>query len=592
MAKRVFAYKLHVNDVLRNYPEKKINVYNLIDNRKEYIPDVFLYLIELFEKLNENNKEKYICKILIAINDFYDCFRANNLTFNENMVKKLYLLEDDYKYFLNKTGSKSNDNVLKILEEIKEKLKKDYPKQEEEKENNDNSYLLERQIKEKEEEIKNLSVKITALEEQNENLKKDLIKKSENMSNLKKKNKELQDQASQINKGLKEELQQLEQLKEENININNELHNEKVKNIFISQKLEENINKNNEYHTLLEEKRRKEEQERTSEIRQNKLDKQVITKLICGEYTISKLCGELWNDGFNYSLTEVKESLRRVKNKINITNPKQISVDPVYHTYKPYVVKNAEFSINSNKDYYDVLLTADWHLGKIQDPDAIMYKVDKIYDYCSKNSIDLVLNLGDLFHVGQNEDVDIYNENMALIEQLIKIFPKDKLIRHAILGGNHEKRMFKVGIDPIKTLTDSREDLISLGYDNAIIKFNDNEKIGLHHPGFYDIQMADLSSRTKIIVDYLKDYYKSIDMKRKDIYIDLFGHFHTAYLSNTNSFAFVPSFTQIRSIMTNSAWHLKIYFNEEKQIDYILIKSLSSLKTLKPIMDTVYTKRR
>ena len=308
------------------------------------------------------------------------------------------------------------------------------------------------------------------------------------------------------------------------------------------------------------------EKEKNENIRNNKLDNYIISKIICDTYSVGDLCAIAYKDGLDYSITEIKESLKRIKSKISIQNPKTIEINPIYRVYPPSIVTDSEFLINSNKKCYDILLTSDWHLDYNQDITSLVNRISKMYNYCSENNIFTIFNLGDFFNVGQVDNLKMYEENMRLIEILINIIPFDKQIRHVVLGGNHDRRMFKVGIDPIKILSDSRDDFINLGYDDSKVIFNNNSQIGLHHPGFYNIQMSNLQSRTKIIKDYLKIYYKRNNMTSKDMYIDLFGHFHSGYIDQNNNFVFVPAFKQIKTMGVNSLMHLKLYFNDSNKI--------------------------
>ena len=196
MAKRLFAYKAHVNEVLRTYPEKNVSVYNLIDNRKEYIPEVFEYLLELFSNLNINNSNKYIAKILIAIKDFCKCFDMNNIELEKDLIEKMFLLRNNYEYYLEKNKIEVNKNINTLLDEIDKYLKEKYP-QSEIKEKED-IFKLEKQMEEKAKEINYLNMKLNNLESQYDNIKKLNEKKGDNLSSFKKKYNELQEIISKL----------------------------------------------------------------------------------------------------------------------------------------------------------------------------------------------------------------------------------------------------------------------------------------------------------------------------------------------------------------------------------------------------------
>lgn len=301
------------------------------------------------------------------------------------------------------------------------------------------------------------------------------------------------------------------------------------------------------------------------------------------------------DEGYNYTREEITESLKRLKKQVCIINPLSKSVPIIYEVSSPLITTNGNMEINNVTRTYDLLVTADWHLSPEVEIARTLGKVDSLYNYCVANNINLILNLGDFLDVKPIGDpYNQYTSNMKLLESIAELFPKDKNIVQAILGGNHDRKMLKLGIDPLKYLEDNRRDFINLGYDNATISFmrdNSSEIIGIHHPNTVGLQLDDFVSVREEINNCLKIAYKDAEFNRKDVYMDLFGHFHLPRIDAANHYALVPALMKLNGQNTNGAFHLKLYFNENNNIDYIVIKSIIPDRSFECLGEHVYQKK-
>lgn len=311
MAKRLFAYKPHVNEVLRTYPENDVNVYNLIDNRKEYIPEVFKYLLVLFSNLNINNSNKYIAKILIAIQDFYECFDMNNIELEKDLVEKLYSLRNNYEYFLEKNEIEANKNINILLDEIDKYLKEKYP-QSEIKEKED-IFKLEKQMEEKDKEINDLNMKLNNLESQYDNIKKLNEKKGDNLSLFKKKCDELQEIISKLKAERKELSINLSKAIEERDSLRSQLEENSLNCDVLSSKIEKIESERDRIKNELSVHEKNAETEKNTMIRNTQMDNYIISKIIYDAYSIGDLCAMAYKEGLDYSITEIKQSLTKRK---------------------------------------------------------------------------------------------------------------------------------------------------------------------------------------------------------------------------------------------------------------------------------------
>lgn len=126
---------------------------------------------------------------------------------------------------------------------------------------------------------------------------------------------------------------------------------------------------------------------------------------------------------------------------------------------------------------------SDTHLGNVNDR---LDFVKRIYEYAARQGIHVILHIGDLL---ENYTTDVRYRNMLKMKDPIKAakyvineYPKDKSITNYILGGNHDFRsVMNSGIDALYLISQSRPDMVSLGYKLATIEVNGNY-IGLHHP--------------------------------------------------------------------------------------------------------------
>ena len=219
-----------------------------------------------------------------------------------------------------------------------------------------------------------------------------------------------------------------------------------------------------------------------------------------------------------------------------------------------------------------------------------------INDYCAKNGISLVLNLGDFYDGfgGNPLDYESACKNQKLVEESITAIPRADGIYHAVLGGNHERNISYGGIDPIKMLTDEREDFIDLGYYHSTVCLDGNfgtmGKFDLHHPSNFDFPI-DLEE-DGLIVDgmneYLDDFYSRYGRNRDESYIDIFGHTHRNQFNYASGYCYVPAFFDGKS--RRGACHLRIYFDEDTGIKYMVFMPLGITNKLVKNNEIVYQK--
>ena len=76
---------------------------------------------------------------------------------------------------------------------------------------------------------------------------------------------------------------------------------------------------------------------------------------------------------------------------------------------------------------------------------------------------------------------------------------------------------------------------------------------------------------------------------REDSYIDIFGHMHTSQFNYSDGYCFVPSYFEGGS--KRGACHLRIYFDEDTDIKYMVFMPLTITDRLIKNTEIIYEKR-
>lgn len=587
-----YMYKFYVNKALSTYPQEKINVYSLTNGKFEMVDNVFKYLIELMYNLSKKNNN-YIMKLLIGIENYLNYYKEAECKIDKKDIDNIKLINNIYEKLLEEENREKDKNIVKLINEITDYIKENYNDTKEE----DISIELNKQIIEKENEIKKLLRELENLKESFNNL----LEKNNRFDKIK------QNLHNNIN-NLEEKLDKIEQenkkLKQINNNLEIETNNNKINNETMYKQIETLKNDNKKLNLLIAtlkdeieilkkeitEYNKKQTKEKEIKTREQTLDELLINRLLNKKDTLNQLFSLLQNKGYNYTIDETKESLIRIRKIINIENPYIKSIPVEYHATSPLVSTNTNFQIYTKEDTYDLIITSDWHLSQDNLKKATIDKINNLYNYCVSNHINLILNLGDFLDVNQKEIKPRYKENIITLETILKVFPQEKSISHAILGGNHDRRLLDIGVDPLSFLSNNREDFVNIGYDDANLKIY-NHIIGLHHPNVSGLHLDDIVENQNYIIKYLKDYYKKIGLSIRDSYIDLFGHFHLSRFDNQKGFCFVPPFIKSNNHNNSGMWHVKIYLTDEKKINYIIIKSLTNNDKLITTNEYVYKKK-
>ena len=284
-----------------------------------------------------------------------------------------------------------------------------------------------------------------------------------------------------------------------------------------------------------------------------------------------------------YSLTKefniTEQQFNEIFNELNKEYNLQSNVVnfPNFYQIMPLKANSKEtIYYPTTKNEVDIIMIGDLHIRNVSNYfRSLLYALN---NYAIKNNISLASILGDIYDI-RWEDLDkVKYEFMKKWEKLAfelkKEIDKGEL-NYLILGGNHDERALKSGIDLIDYLNKECDKTKGIGYTSASIVFGEvkknNNNIGLHHIGRKIILPKPVyigDYENTLIKKYLKDYYLN-DYKS---YYDIFGHFHFDYLNLNEGYQLIPNF--INDTYKIKAYHLKIHFNEKRSIDYIMLKPL------------------
>lgn len=578
--------KMKINKYLKENELDKITYLNMCEaiGKKGKITDVeFLefftdYVVNDF-RLKERIYIKQLTKVVYTVAAFLKFVKESGSDVSEDTLDKIRNFRNLYNEFLERTGTNINSEFLefndKCIEYVLNKVNKLYPCEEkhesscEDKHESASKYINE--IQALNDEIKNLRKELDNINKNYDKLQAIYNKEYKNIEVINNQNnaikKELDSKEYQISnlnetiELLNKKIVELENEISKNLEEKNLLESYKVKYNEISEEVKK-------LNGIIENNLKEKEEKIKIEVKHSNLEKFVYEKLLVNELNINDLINLAIMNGFNTNKEEMYEILKNLRKKINISD-NAFSTSPIFKVVTPNVLEDEPFTINVPKGgkYFDILLVSDFHLTNVNE--KVLNGFDTIYEYCAKNNINLVLNLGDFYDGigGKKVTYEDAMENYKLVEQLINKIPKMPGMYHGILGGNHESNILKYGYDPIKFLADEREEFFSLGYKHSTITLKESENIlgsfDIHHPYTFNFQV-DLDDNLINIEDlqkYLKSIYKKQGRSRDDSYIDLFGHVHRSQMNFAGSYCFIPKYFDGNN--KKGAIHLRIYYKDK-----------------------------
>lgn len=170
------------------------------------------------------------------------------------------------------------------------------------------------------------------------------------------------------------------------------------------------------------------------------------------------------------------------------------------HQYNQSINNEIMFSKEISKLH--AIAISDTHIGsKFERLDLI----NEVYEYCSKNSINIIFHCGDIID-NYVDECKINRESR--VEYLLKNYPYDKnILTFAILGNHDLGPLTEFGQNLMLLLNNYRHDIITLGYlvENLNLQ---QDAITLYHPFHKNSFIPRRCSNSKLILQGHSHIYK------------------------------------------------------------------------------------
>ncbi len=552
----------------------------LENNKLKYkVFDVLKFLFNEIEQIFKNSKSdkvdtinRLIHGIIIVYNHCLD----NGFLVNENLVSKFSGLSEQYKEFVNKLNHQPDEEILNCLIDLTKKV---------------NEYIccemkldgeinkLNSLITELNKSLKSMctEMKLKVREYIRVNIK--ILKEAENPSEI------VLNNFSELLNSYKEQFHSIEvqiaTLRETLSNLKRPMRDlednfsDLVEKKFtgltktyanFQEDVSQTINKELSYCIF-------------NKVDDSEIEKDIIGKLFESTMSFEEIMKYLKDTGYTISNPDLRGILTNIKRRINIIRADGVDFPEKYKICAPKFETYSQMNLAVEGHSMDILFVSDMHISSIGM--ETLKDLEKLYDYATVNGIKLIVNLGDFvffptYHINRGNVYSDYSSCKKLIEDVIKFFPYDENIFQAIMGGNHDQDIMSLGIDPIKNICGQRDDFINLGYNHVTLNFGegvDVSKIMIHHP---KSRVPDAMQKSEYDVNELKKMIKSFyddkDLKKENYYMDFLGHFHKTTLDMMNGYCVVPSYFKDR--FKNGAYHVRIYFDKNNKINYMVFLPL------------------
>lgn len=155
----------------------------------------------------------------------------------------------------------------------------------------------------------------------------------------------------------------------------------------------------------------------------------------------------------------------------------------VYQLVKELSKESKSFDIitSKNDQSFVCLAYSDLHIGS---PDENLELVNRCYEYCAKNGINIIFNGGDFIDSFFNPNCrpdNLLLEQTKQIEYAIKNHPYDQNILNFMILGNHDYRPYRdLGQNFMNVLSEQRHDIVPIGYGIGQVNVK-NDIIHLRH---------------------------------------------------------------------------------------------------------------
>lgn len=539
--------KFTINRILN---DGKINVDNLgyfyyssVQNKsnkvtKEVHEVALLYLLEQYKILIKETeyKPKKIKKAVYAIDyiliEYLKAYKTKillELFLELNSVKKLIdefiTLNPDYDD--KETIDKINE-IDTILNKIKSNTEEDELSI---------SQKLQEQIKEQNDLLDEYDKKTEVLENEIKKLKK------EHEQTIKKKLSSLETEKQQLQDKLKKKNEKINNLEEQLSNINNTIEKEK------------------------EEKQKQEELKTREQNNYEQLLNNITIDLLNGDITKDEIISK-----YNITNELFIKCLKDIKININTNN----FIDGVLH----YTIDNTletDKSVNIKSRYiFNCIFISDINFNNSN----IIKTINLLYDYCIKNNINYIFNLGNIFSIDKinNPTLNDLNNVENITKLIIDNYPISQSTNTFLLGGLSEKYSNELGYNPILEIEKQRLDMFNIGYEHATININNNLNI-------FNLYTYTDNLYTK---EQICDYIKQNKTSKLRFYFNFLSTSNNTFIDISNKIVTIPPL--YNNELGCNIYHIETIINEYDNIESIKILPIINSDILIPTSHVFYKK--
>lgn len=539
--------KFTINRILN---DGKINVDNLgyfyyssVQNKsnkvtKEVHEVALLYLLEQYKILIKETeyKPKKIKKAVYAIDyilvEYLKAYKTKillELFLELNSVKKLIdefiTLNPDYDD--KETIDKINE-IDTILNKIKSNTEEDELSI---------SQKLQEQIKEQNDLLDEYDKKTEVLENEIKKLKK------EHEQTIKKKLSSLETEKQQLQDKLKKKNEKINNLEEQLSNINNTIEKEK------------------------EEKQKQEELKTREQNNYEQLLNNITIDLLNGDITKDEIISK-----HNITNELFIKCLKDIKININTNN----FIDGVLH----YTIDNTletDKSVNIKSRYiFNCIFISDINFNNSN----IIKTINLLYDYCIKNNINYIFNLGNIFSIDKinNPTLNDLNNVENITKLIIDNYPISQSTNTFLLGGLSEKYSNELGYNPILEIEKQRLDMFNIGYEHATININNNLNI-------FNLYTYTDNLYTK---EQICDYIKQNKTSKLRFYFNFLSTSNNTFIDISNKIVTIPPL--YNNELGCNIYHIETIINEYDNIESIKILPIINSDILIPTSHVFYKK--
>ena len=580
--------KMNINKYLREHAMGDIyfgDMRNVLGKRKNSVSDTeFLdyfteYVADVFRK-DEKISVKHVSKVVSCVSAILGWVQEEGQNVSDETLDKIRSFRDFYDEYLERTGMEKDTDlyenyIVVAVNDVNELYPSDVVSE------SLSKYIT--RVAELEKLIKQMEKDINEAIRQNALLQADKDKKSERIDSLSEDVRSLEKDVRTKAKTILELSESVSSLEGRITELSNALNDAQVLNLELGsfkEKYEELVLEVSRLQGVIDEDIKSKTEEAKLRTKHANMEALIYQALLFDRINVDGLVRHLKEKKVKTDRSEVVEVLNGMKKVITLDNSR-FSTQPSYKVVQPTLREDGVFEIDVpyGCKHYDVMLVSDMHIREMDG--RVLRGYDAMLDYCSKNNINLVLNLGDFYNGTGSHTLEYEHamQNYKTVEEAIEKIPRQDGLYHAVLGGNHDKNIARYGFDPIKMMADAREDFIDLGYTHSTVTLNSPTNylgcFDIYHPDDFQfpVDLADDGIDVDFMNGYLDGIYTKQGRSREDSYIDILGHTHRSQFNYPGGYCYIPEY--IDGATKRGACHLRIYFDEDTDIKYMVFMPLS-----------------